>query len=51
MIANSPAIAEAFSRTDHEFDLMYSKRALRHRYMGAERDLPLPEWVGQLLRS
>ena len=34
MIANSPAIAEAFSRTDHKFDLMYSKRALRHRYVG-----------------
>ena len=51
MITSYPALAEAFSRTDHKFDLMYSKRALRHRYVGAERDLPLPEWVEQLLRS
>merc|ERR1719437_74427 len=28
MISNSTAIAEVFSRIDHKFDLMYSKRAL-----------------------
>merc|ERR1712194_784903 len=27
MISNSTAIAEVFSRIDHKFDLMYSKRA------------------------
>ena len=26
MISNSTAIAEVFSRLDHKFDLMYSKR-------------------------
>merc|ERR1719316_2209291 len=28
MISNTTAIAEVFSRIDHKFDLMYSKRAL-----------------------
>jgi hypothetical protein len=29
MISNTTAIAEVFSRIDHKFDLMYSKRVLR----------------------
>merc|ERR1711988_728036 len=32
MISNSTAIAEVFSRIDHKFDLMYSKRAFVHWY-------------------
>lgn len=32
MISNSTAIAEVFSRLDHKFDLMYSKRAFVHWY-------------------
>merc|ERR1739848_290099 len=34
MICNSTAIAEVFSRIDHKFDLMYSKRAFVHWYVG-----------------
>ena len=34
MINNSTAIAEVFSRIDHKFDLMYSKRAFVHWYVG-----------------
>jgi tubulin alpha len=34
MISNSTAIAEVFSRQDHKFDLMYSKRAFVHWYVG-----------------
>ena len=34
MISNSTAIAEVFSRLDHKFDLMYSKRAFVHWYVG-----------------
>ena len=34
MIANSTAIAEVFARIDHKFDLMYSKRAFVHWYVG-----------------
>ncbi|CAJ1440282.1 unnamed protein product [Effrenium voratum] len=34
MISNSTAIAEVFSRIDHKFDLMYSKRAFVHHYVG-----------------
>ena len=34
MISNSTAIAEAFSRTDHKFDHMYSKYASVHWYVG-----------------
>ena len=34
MISNSTAIAEAFSRIDHKFDPMYSKRAFVHWYVG-----------------
>merc|ERR1719230_1077193 len=34
MISNSTAIAEVFSRIDHKFDFMYSKRAFVHWYVG-----------------
>merc|ERR1712087_521626 len=34
MIANSTAVAEALSRIDHKFDLMYAKRAFVHWYVG-----------------
>merc|ERR1712187_261591 len=34
MISNSTAIAEVFSRIAHKFDLMYSKRAFVHWYVG-----------------
>ena len=34
MISNFTAIAEVFSRLDHKFDLMYTKRAFVHWYVG-----------------
>jgi tubulin alpha len=34
MLANTTAMAEARSRLDHKFDLMYTKRAFVHRYVG-----------------
>jgi len=34
MISNTTAIAEVFSRIDHKFDLMYSKRSFVHWYVG-----------------
>ena len=34
MISNSTAIAEVFSRLDHKFDLMYSKRAFVYWNVG-----------------
>merc|ERR1711862_250440 len=34
MIANSTAVAEALSRIDHKFDLMFAKRAFVHWYVG-----------------
>lgn len=34
MLANTTAIAEAWTRLDHKFDLMYSKRAFVHWYVG-----------------
>ncbi|KAJ5238249.1 hypothetical protein N7489_008340 [Penicillium chrysogenum] len=34
MLSNTTAIAEAWSRLDHNFDLMYSKRAFVHWYVG-----------------
>jgi len=33
-VANTTAIAEALSRIDHKFDLMYAKRAFVHWYVG-----------------
>ncbi|CAK5126274.1 unnamed protein product [Meloidogyne enterolobii] len=34
MLSNTTAIAEAWTRLDHKFDLMYSKRAFVHWYVG-----------------
>lgn len=34
MLSNTTAIAEAWSRLDDKFDLMYSKRAFVHWYVG-----------------
>ncbi|XP_071102900.1 tubulin alpha-1A chain-like [Haliotis cracherodii] len=34
MLSNTTAIAEAFARLDHKFDLMYAKRAFVHWYVG-----------------
>ncbi|XP_057309646.1 tubulin alpha-1C chain-like [Hydractinia symbiolongicarpus] len=34
MLSNSTAIAEAWARLDHKFDLMYAKRAFVHWYVG-----------------
>uniref|UniRef100_A0A2K5CMU6 Tubulin alpha chain n=1 Tax=Aotus nancymaae TaxID=37293 RepID=A0A2K5CMU6_AOTNA len=34
MLSNTTAIAEAWARLDHKFDLMYAKRAFVHWYMG-----------------
>ena len=33
MNSNSTAIAEVFSRLDHKFDLMYTKRAFVHWFV------------------
>ncbi|KAJ2263264.1 alpha-tubulin [Coemansia sp. RSA 376] len=34
LLSNTTAIAEAWSRLDHKFDLMYAKRAFVHWYVG-----------------
>ncbi|MCP3660880.1 MAG: hypothetical protein GY696_00040 [Gammaproteobacteria bacterium] len=34
MLANTTAIAEAWARLDHKFDLLYSKRAFVHWFVG-----------------
>lgn len=34
MLSNTTAIAEAWNRLDHKFDLLYSKRAFVHWYVG-----------------
>ena len=34
MVSNTTAIAEAWARLDHKFDLMYAKRAFVHWYVG-----------------
>jgi tubulin alpha len=34
MLSNTTAIAEAWSRLNYKFDLMYSKRAFVHWYVG-----------------
>lgn len=33
-LSNTTAIAEAWARLDHKFDLMYAKRAFVHWYVG-----------------
>lgn len=34
MLSNTTAIADAWARLDHKFDLLYSKRAFVHWYVG-----------------
>ena len=34
MLCNTTAISDAWARLDHKFDLMYSKRAFVHWYVG-----------------
>jgi tubulin alpha len=34
MLSNTTAIVEAWARLNHKFDLMYSKRAFVHWYVG-----------------
>ena len=34
MLSNTTAIAEAWKRLDHKFDLMFAKRAFVHWYVG-----------------
>ena len=34
MLSNTTAIAEAWARLDHKFDLMYGKRAFVHWFVG-----------------
>merc|ERR1712147_7388 len=34
MLSNTTAIAEAWARLDHKFDLMYNKRPFVHWYVG-----------------
>merc|ERR1712173_9323 len=34
LLSNTTAIAEAWTRLDHKFDLMYAKRAFVHWYVG-----------------
>jgi tubulin alpha len=34
MLSNTTAIAEAWARLDHKFDLLYTKRAFVHWYVG-----------------
>lgn len=34
MLSNTTAIAEAWGRLDHKFDLMFAKRAFVHWYVG-----------------
>ncbi|GKG37685.1 tubulin alpha-3 chain-like protein [Tanacetum coccineum] len=34
MTSNNTTVAEVFARIDHKFDLMYTKRAFVHWYVG-----------------
>merc|ERR1739848_247305 len=50
MLSNTTAIAEAWARLDHKFDLMYAKRAFVHWYVGEgmeEGELPRPVRISQ----
>jgi hypothetical protein len=38
MLSNTTAIAEAWARLDHKFDLMYAKRAFVHWYVAFIND-------------
>ena len=43
MLGNTTAIAEAWARLDHKFDLMFSKRAFVHWYVNKKWTI-LPKW-------
>merc|ERR1712226_1258029 len=48
MLSNTTAIAEAWARLDHKFDLMYAKRAFVHWYVGegmGRESSPRPERI------
>lgn len=45
MLSNTTAIAEAWARLDHKFDLMYAKRAFVHWYVGEGRSLFHPSSI------
>merc|ERR1712118_34677 len=52
MVSNSTTVAEVFARMDHKFDLMYSKRAFVHWYVGEVwRKASSPKAVRILLPS
>merc|ERR1712090_39821 len=54
MLSNTTAIAEAWARLDHKFDLMYAKRAFVHWYVGEgmeEESSLRPEKTWQLWRK
>ena len=38
MISNSTSVAKVFSLIDNKFDLMYSKRAFVHWYVGEDME-------------
>jgi tubulin alpha len=48
VLSNTTAIAEAWSALSHKFDLMYSKRAFVHWYVGEGMEVrnisPHPQW-------
>merc|ERR1719394_2323976 len=53
MLSNTTAIAEAWARLDHKFDLMYAKRAFVHWYVGEGMEgesFQKPEKIWLLLR-
>ena len=41
MISNTTAMADAWARLDHKFDLMYAKRAFVHWYVGEGKTVAL----------
>ncbi|XP_033991670.1 tubulin alpha-3 chain-like [Trematomus bernacchii] len=44
MLSNTTAIAEAWARLDHKFDLMYAKRAFVHWYVGEGMEAGNQSW-------
>ncbi|KAL7854215.1 hypothetical protein AOLI_G00210590 [Acnodon oligacanthus] len=50
MLSSTTAIAEAWARLDHKFDLMYAKRAFVHWYVGEGMEALRPERTWLLWR-